>query len=161
MILNRVALSLLLLLSSANTVSAHHFDTKREIEIKLFFSNPKLPAYTSDCSAGEFVNRRIPATRQVAAAALRLLFAGPSAEEKARGMEGVARLGDFYIGVTIRKGTAVVNFRRGAEKYLHVNGPLCMQDMVLAPIAQTLKQFAAILSVDYAIEGKIIEDWDA
>ena len=131
-----------------------------EIEIKVFFSNTKLPGYENDCGAGEFVRRKIPSTPAVADAALKLLFAGPTDAEKAKGMEGIASLGKYYRGVSIRKGVAVVNFRPGAEEHLRVNGPLCMQDQVLAQIINTLKQFATIKSVEYAINGKIIKEWD-
>jgi hypothetical protein len=132
----------------------------REMEIKLYFSNPKLPAYQDDCGAGEFVRRKIPATRQVADAVLRQLFAGPTAAEKARGMQGGAELGKYYLGVGIKNGTAVVNFRPGAEKYLYVTGGMCDQDRALTPLVKTLKQFGSVKRVAYAINGKIIEDWD-
>jgi spore germination protein GerM len=129
-------------------------------EIKLFFTNPNLPD-SNDCDSGEFVARRIPNTARVADAALKLLFAGPTQEEKTKGMQSIVPLGEYYIGVTVRKGIAIVNFRPGAEKLLYVTGPICMQQTVLAPITKTLKQFGTIKSVDFAVNGKIIEDWDA
>ena len=76
-------------------------------------------------------------------------------------MEAIPSLSDYYIGLTIKKGIAIVNFRPGAEEYLHVSGPICMQNQVLMPIKKTLKQFPSIKDVDYAINGKIIEEWDA
>ena len=133
----------------------------QQIEIKVYFTNAKLPEFANSCGAGEFVRRKIASTKQVADAALKTLFAGPTAEEKAKGMDSIDSLGDYYIGVTIKKGTAIVNFRPGAEEYLHVTGPICMQETVLTPIVKTLKRFKTIRSVDYAIDGKIIEDWDA
>lgn len=154
-----LVLSLLVILTT-NIGSTARSGPQRQQMIKVFFINPKLPAYENDCGAGEFVTRQTSPTKQVAHAALKLLFAGPTAEEKAKGMESLSPLGNYYLGVTIRKGVAVVNFRRGAEESLYVNGPLCRQDMVLAPIVETLKQFATIKSVAYAINGKIIEDWD-
>ena len=132
----------------------------REISVRVYFTNSKIPAYQDDCSAGGFVIRKIPETRQVANAALKLLFAGPTAEEKGQGVQSLAPLGDYYIGVSIKKGVAIVNFRSGAEKFLYVSGGLCEQARTLTPIAETLKQFSTIKSVEYAIEGKIIEDWD-
>jgi spore germination protein GerM len=141
--------------------TAVSFGRTTDIEIKVFFSNPKLPAYENDCGAGEYVTRKIPATRTVADAALRQLFAGPTEAEKAKGMEGIASLGKYYRGVSIRKGVATVNFRPGAEEHLRVNGPLCMQDQVLVQIVNTLKQFGTIKSVEYAINGKVIKEWDA
>jgi Sporulation and spore germination len=150
----------MLCFSSIYTTAASFNPPPADIEIKVFFSNPKLPAYDTDCGAGEFVRRKIPATRTVADAALRQLFAGPTEAEKAKGMEGIASLGKFYRGVAIRKGVAIVNFSPGAEEHLRVNGPLCMQDQVLAQIINTLKQFGTIKSVEYAINGKIIKEWD-
>jgi hypothetical protein len=76
-------------------------------------------------------------------------------------MEGLGPLGKYYRGVSIKDGVAVVNFRPGAEKYLHVSGPACGQEQVLTPIVKTLKRFSTINSVDFAINGKIIEEWDA
>lgn len=131
-----------------------------DIEIKVFFSNPKLPAYENDCGAGEYVTRKIPKTQMVADAALKQLFAGPNEAEKAKGMEGIVALAKYYRGVSIKKGVATVNFRPGAEEHLRVNGPLCMQDQVLAQIINTLKQFGSVKSVEYAINGKIIKEWD-
>lgn len=156
----RVLLVILALCFSSIYTTAAPLNRMTDIEIKVFFSNPKLPAYENDCGAGEFVIRKIPATRTVADAALKQLFAGPTEAEKAKGMEGIASLGKYYRGVSIRKGVAIVNFRPGAEEHLRVNGPLCMQDQVLAQIINTLKQFGTIKSVEYAINGKIIKEWD-
>lgn len=154
------ALLLAAILSQLTALVPAKTVTAPDLEIKLFFTNSKLPN-GNDCDTGEFVARKIPRTTQVADAALRQLFAGPSADEKAKGMEAIPSLGDYYIGVTIKKGIAIVNFRPGAEEYLHVSGPICMQDHVLMPIKKTLKQFTSIKDVDYAINGKIIEEWDA
>lgn len=153
-----------LILSLVFTVNVNiHASPRRpatDVEVKIFFSNTKLPAYENDCGAGEYVMRKIPATRQVADAALKQLFAGPTDAEKAKGMEGIPSLAKYYLGVSIRKGVAIVNFRPGAEEHLRVNGPLRMQDQVLAQIINTLKQFSTIKSVEYAINGKIIKEWD-
>ena len=132
---------------------------QRGIKLKIFFTNPNHPDFATTCGAGEFVTRRIPATGRLADAALRQLFKGPTAREKARGMEGIARLSRYYVGVSVRRGVAVINFRRGAEKYL--NGTACEQEHLHTPIAKTLKQFSTIKSIEYAINGKIIEEWDA
>jgi hypothetical protein len=133
----------------------------RDIEVLVYFTNPKLPEFANSCGAGEFVKRKVKPTKKLADAALRLLFAGPDVSEQAKGMEGLGPLGEYYRGVSIKGGVAVVNFRRGAEKHLHVQGPACRQEQVLTPIAETLKRFSTIKSVDYAINGKIIEEWDA
>ncbi len=157
---NRLLFVVFVLCFSTIYTAASSLSRSSDIEIKVFFSNPKLPAFDNDCGAGEYVIRKIPSTRAVADAALKQLFAGPSEAEKAKGMEGIVALGKYYRGVSIRKGVAIVNFRPGAEEHLQVNGPLCMQDTVLSPIVNTLKQFATIKSVEYAINGKIIKEWD-
>lgn len=140
-------------------VSADNSD--RQIELLLYFTNPKLPEWANSCGAGEFVKRKVPRTKRPAEAALKLLFTGPTPEEKAKGMESLAPLGNYYRGVSIKNGTAIVNFRKGAEEYLHVSGAACQQEQVLTPIVKTLKQFSTVESVDFAINGKIIEEWDA
>jgi spore germination protein GerM len=146
-------------------VSAHGIDPGRDSvgprhRGQSVLYEPQAPK-RNDCDTGEFVTRKIPSTKAVADTALRQLFAGPTSDEQTRGMQGIEPLGDYYIGVTVRKGTAIVNFRRGAEQYLHVTGPICIQDSVLTPIVKTLRQFPTIRNVDYAINGKIIEGWDA
>ncbi len=136
-------------------------EESRDIELMVYFTNPKLPEFANTCGAGEFVKRRVKPTKKLADAALRLLFAGPDVSEQAKGMEGLGPLGQYYRGVSVKDGVAVVNFRPGAEKHLHVLGPACRQEQVLTPIVETLKRFGTIKSVAYAINGKIIEDWDA
>lgn len=153
------ALTLCFLLAASVNISAMPLSSPREVEIKVFFSNTTLPAFETDCGAGEYVTRRIPATRRVADAAMKQLFAGPTDAEKAKGMEGIPLVGKYYLGVSIKKRVAIVNFRPGAEEHL-LNAPLCMQDVRLSMIENTLKQFSAIKSVQYAINGKVIKEWD-
>lgn len=137
-------------------------NTQRRTEIKIFFTNTQSKEYIeSDCAAGEWVKRKVPATKKTADAALRQVFAGPTAEERSRGLFDISTLGKYYIGVTIKKGTAIVNFKPGAEKFLYVSGPICQSTTWLAAMTKTLKQFPSVKQVEYAINGKIIEDWDA
>ena len=132
---------------------------KREIKLKLFFTNPNHPDFANTCGAGEFVERRIPATKRLADASLRLLFAGPNTQEKAKGMESLSQLGRFYLGVSIKRGVAIVNFRPEAEEILQ--GTACEQEQILTPMHKTLTQWNTIKRVEYAINGKMIEEWDA
>lgn len=133
----------------------------REIKLQLFFTNPNHPDFATTCGAGEFVERSIPATKRLADAALRLLFAGPTAEEKAKGMESLEKLGKYYLGVSIKKGVAIVNFRPGAEEPLYTGGPACRQEQAHTPISKTLLKLGTIKEIRFAINGKIIEEWDA
>jgi hypothetical protein len=131
----------------------------RQLRLQLFFTNPNHPDFATTCGAGEFVQRKIRPTKRLADTALRLLFAGPTAKEKAKGMESLARLRRYYLGVSIRRGVAIINFRPGARE--HLEGTACEQEQTLTPMDKTLKQFGGIKSVEYAINGKIIEEWDA
>ena len=144
---------LLICLLIANSVSA------KDGEIKLYFSN--ITKNYNDCGSVGVAYRKVRKTKNIADESLKLLFAGPTAKEKAKGLERIKKLGNFYIGVTVKNHKAIVNFRRGAEKYLYVSGPICISQSVLAPIEKTLLQFKIIKTVDYAINGKIIEGWDA
>lgn len=156
------ALCVLLVAQSSAFAGYRPQPVSSEIELQLFFTYDwNHPKAAEDCGAGLFFKRKITATKQTANAALKLLFAGPTAEEKAKGAGSLAPLGDYYLGVSIKKGVAIVNFRPGAEEHLHVNGAICQSEHVTTPIEKTLKQFTTIKSVEYAINGKIIEEWDA
>jgi Sporulation and spore germination len=165
MIINttRLLITLLLLVSaSAATIGATlNPCSPAPVTVRLYFSNPKLPEWANSCGAGEYVVRRTTFSRRPAHSALKLLFAGPTEAEKAKGMESLDQLGKYYIGVSVVRGVAIVNFKRGAEKYLYVNGAACQQEQALTPIENTLKQFPTVKSVKYAINGKVITDWDA
>ena len=153
-------LAALLLLVCAASLHAQT-GKPRELTLQIFFTNQKHPDFETTCGAGDFVVRKVPATRRVADKALRTLFAGPTAEEAAKGMEKIAKLGDYYLGVSIKRGIAIVNFRSGAEEHLYTGGPACMQETVLTPIQKTLTKLAGIKEVQIAINGKIFEEWDA
>lgn len=108
------------------------------------------------------VKRCIPKTTKVADAALRALFAGPTASEKKEGALGSADLQallPLYIGITIKNDTAIVNFKKDALKIL--NSAAARQMMAKSPIAATLKQFPTIKNIEYAIDGVIFNEWDA
>ncbi len=94
--------------------------------------------------------------------ALRLLFAGPTPDEAKKGARTFSQLsilGSSYLGVNVANGTAVVNFKPAALTSL--NSAAAMQAMVKNPIERTLRQFIDIQRVEYAIDGKIFEQWDA
>jgi hypothetical protein len=42
-----------------------------------------------------------------------------------------------------------------------LQGTACEQEQILTPMDKTLKQFGTIKTVEYAINGKVIEEWDA
>ena len=139
-------------------------------QTKLYFVNENLPEFATSCAATSEVIRTIPKTLQVADASLRELFKGPNERERSQGMinnflpakgapTGTKTIGEYYKGVKIENGTAIVDFQSGALYYL--NSAACMQESVKAPIEKTLKQFPTIKKVEYSIEGKVFTEWDA
>ncbi len=108
------------------------------------------------------VMRTVPQSENTADATLRLLFAGPTAEERSRGARvstDLTRLGPLYLGVRIDGKTAIVNFKREALEIL--NSAAARQFMAKEPIRSTLLQFPDVHTVEYAIDGVIFDEWDA
>lgn len=123
------------------------------------------------------VERTIRQTKSLADAALRELFKGETADERKKGLtskfkvdsivvgrDECARnkmkpLGAYFLGVSIKKGVAIVNFRPEAECYLQTT--ITMQTFTLNPIEATLKQFKTVKEVQFALNGKVITEWDA
>ncbi len=124
------------------------------------------------------VQRTIPATIPAADAAVRALLAGPLAIEVKEGLDSdydadavafyqgncsnepkLRRLQDYYLGVRMRGSVAIVNFRSPAMCYL--NSSAAAQHQIKAPIVQTLMGLKGIKEVAFAINGKVVKDWDA
>jgi hypothetical protein len=160
-----------------NALTATHGGTatettlaQRTLAIKLYFGDAAVIA-SHDCRATRPVLRRIAATPRVADAALRLLFQGVTVAENQAGLsssfagltdpEGqpIEPLAAFYQGVVIRNGVATVKFTSPALRYL--NGAACLQATVKGPIEDTLLQFPTVQRVQYSIDGKIFDQWDA
>jgi spore germination protein GerM len=143
------------------------------IKIKLYFAKAD-PDADNEVYA---VERTIKKTARVAEAALRELLKGVSEEDRKKGLASSYEVGDivtgreecasgkikplrtYLIGVTIRRGVAIVNFRPEAECYLQ-SAAFAMA-RVMNPIDATLKQFKTIKRIEYALNGKIITEWDA
>ena len=142
-------------------------------DIKLYFPKED-PDADNELVA---VTRSVKKTKSVADAALRELFKGVTEVERKQGLTSAytvdavvtgrtecARnllkpLGEYFIGVSIKKGVATVNFRPEAECYLQ--SAAFMMSRVMNPIEATLKQFKSIKEVRYALDGKVITEWDA
>ncbi|MDO8510057.1 MAG: GerMN domain-containing protein [bacterium] len=147
-------------------------DGKEEetVTLNVFFLDSKDPRSATDCGVTRSVTRVIPETPRVADAALKELFKGPTAAEYTAGLttafspnpntgEATKELGEYYRGVSIENGTAIVDFSETALGYL--NSPACMQQAVKGPIIDTLKQFTTIDEVEFSIDGEIYTEWDA
>jgi hypothetical protein len=72
---------------------------------------------------------------------------------------GTGPLPDYFRGVRVEGGVAILMFDEGALEYL--NNAACAQMAVKAPILRTLMQFSGVSSVEYEIDGVIFRDWDA
>ncbi len=123
------------------------------------------------------VERTVKRSSRVADAAVRELLKGANDAERKKGLTSVYEvkdiitgrgecqsakmkpLGAYLIGVSIRRGTAIVNFRPEAECYLQ--SAITMMNFVMEPIDATLKQFPSIKKIEYALDGKVITEWDA
>lgn len=140
------------------------------LQIKLYFGDAAIVA-ERDCRATKSVIRTIAKTPRVADAALRLLFQGVTPDEKKLGLTSsfagltdseskpVEPLLNYYKGITITNGVATVKFSNPALTYL--NNTACIQATVKAPIEDTLLQFPSVKSIQYSIDGKIFDQWDA
>ena len=142
----------------------------QNITLRVFFLDSKDPRSETDCAVTRVVTRTVSVTPRVADTALRELFKGPTTAEQSAGLataftpnantgEATQMLGEYYLGVSIKNETAIVNFSRLALGYL--NSPACLQVAVKAPIIDTLKQFSTVKKVEFAIDGEIYTEWDA
>src|SRR5215213_1915468 len=147
--------------------------TRGTMKIKLYFPKDD-PNAEIELVA---VERTVKRTNRVADTAVRELLKGVDESERKMGLTSVyavkdiitgreecARdkmkpLGAYFLGVSIKKGTAIVNFRPEAECYLQ--SAITMMNFVMDPIDATLKQFKSIKKVEYALDGKVITEWDA
>lgn len=144
------------------------------MQIKIYFPTDN---YEDDEKLIE-VTRTVKKTTRVADAALRELLKGANEEEKKRGLISVYETSDiitgrdecqsdkmkplsaYLIGVSVsKKGVATVNFKPEAECYLQ--SAISMMNRVMNPIEKTLMQFKTIKKVQYALNGKVITEWDA
>ncbi len=124
--------------------------------IVVYFTDTSSPEFETSCAASAKVNRTIPMDASLADASLNELLKGPTAKEKAGNLEDLFHmenelpLAASYIGVTLKDGVATVNFKESGLRYL--NSPACMQASIKSSIENTLKQFAPIKTVEYAID---------
>jgi spore germination protein GerM len=127
------------------------------------------------------VNRQISKTAAILDLTLRELLKGPTEKEKDTGLrcgffpdsvidfdtdcislrdsKNLKPLIDYYIGVNIRDGVAIVNFKPEGMCYLQQTAS--QWSVVGGLIERTAKQFRSVQEVQFAIEGKVVEGWDA
>lgn len=135
---------------------------QQTMSIKLYFPNTRMSS--GDCGAKVYpVSRTIPKTTAVAKAALDLLFAGPTADEKAKGYysDFTEETKTFLISVNVKNKIAYVNLRDlttvGSVGNFTTS---CGASNFDGQVETTLKQFPTIRKAVYAIEGKPQDFYD-
>jgi len=121
-----------------------------EMTVQAFFLNDqKDPEIT--CVKVFPLARTIPKTEGVARAALELLFAGPTAEERAAGWSTAIPDGVSIRSLTIAEGVARAELSEELERGV---GGSCRVGAIRAEITATLKQFPTVREVILSINGR-------
>ena len=97
--------------------------------------------------------RELEATEAVAAASLRALLEGPTAEERAAGLSTQVPSGTRLLGVTIADGIATIDL---SEEFQSGGGSASMLARV-AQVVYTATQFPTVERVAFRIEGEPVE----
>ena len=127
-------------------------------QVTVFFSERNNDS--AYCDGVAPVTRTVPATEQVARAALEQLFAGPTPEEERRFGVGSAfapESADLLNSVRIENGVAYVDLKR-FESMPNANnlagyGTSCGMGGFFGQLGATLRQFPTIRDVRYAFDG--------
>ena len=130
--------------------------SQQTMTIKLFFPNTRLDK--RDCVVKVFpVTRKIPKTSAVAKAALQQLFAGPARQEVSRGYysDFSEETKSLLISVNVINRVAYVNLRNLMSARTGIGNftASCGGSNFFGQVENTLKQFASIKKVFFAIEG--------
>ncbi|HZK48769.1 MAG TPA: GerMN domain-containing protein [Thermoleophilia bacterium] len=119
-----------------------------------------VPGETVDVLAffmkGEYlapVRRHVPATKEVAKAAMMELVAGPTAEEQAAGFVTAIPDKTLFLGVEMQGSVATVDL---SKEYESGGGSMSMFAR-LGQVVYTLTQFPSVSSVSFKLDGQPIE----
>lgn len=99
------------------------------------------------------VRRHVPATKEVAKAAMQELIAGPTGEEKAADFGTTIPDKTLFLGVALNDSVATVDL---SKEYESGGGTMSMSAR-LGQVVYTLTQFPSIESVLFKLDGKPIE----
>lgn len=105
---------------------------------------------------GEYVapvRRHVPATKEVAKAAMEELIAGPTSEEKAAGFTTALPDRTLFLGIALNGSVATVDL---SKEYESGGGTLSMTAR-LGQVVYTLTQFPTVDSVLFKLDGKPVE----
>lgn len=99
------------------------------------------------------VHRRVPMTKAVAAAAMKALLEGPTAEERELGLFTSIPEGTLFLGVEIEGTVARVDLSREYES----GGGSSAIASRLSQVVYTLTQFPTIDAVKFALDGQEVD----
>lgn len=118
--------------------------------VTVFFS----PDSQNDCAAVEPTERVVPASDNVATAALNALFAGPTEAERGQGYSSwfSAETTSILLSLRVIGSNAYVNLT-DIRPIIPGASSSCGGQMFLAQVETTLKNAVAVERVFYAIEG--------
>ena len=122
------------------------------LPFKIFFSYGNKTPESSQCGLTFFVNRQVPATTAPARAALTKLIEGPTAQEAGIGFFSLINPEATIKELTINNGVARVNFSADLVSGAAAEST-CVMDGIRAQIANTLKQFPTVRSVEILVNG--------
>jgi len=128
------------------------------MRLSVYFLRPVMSVKAGQAVAeGPFVataHRWVPATKAAAAAALRALFLGPVARERAIGMRSALPAGTSLRSVALADGTATVDLAMSASP----GGRRVALDR-LAQVVYTVTQFPTVKAVRFLLDGKPIDSY--
>jgi germination protein M len=97
--------------------------------------------------------RRVPATRGVAAAAMRALLRGPTSAEREAGYSSAIPPGTRLAGVNVRDGLATVDLGRRFES----GGGSQSMTARVAQVVHTLTRFPTVRRVAFRLDGRAVD----
>lgn len=124
------------------------------VAVRVFFPDSSRDPGALDCRAVHPVERRVVASGDRARAALEALLAGPTPEERRRGILTALPEGATLRELTIRDGVALADF--GAELERDVGGS-CRVLAIRAQIERTLRDRPGVRRVVISVDGRTEE----
>jgi len=128
---------------------------QKMMRVKIYFDNTKLNPNAEDCGQVFLVDRPVLKTEAPAVATLQELFKGPNEGEKKQGYTSwfSDKTADILKSLKVVEGTAYVNLKDIREIIPNASTS-CGSAQFLAEVETTLKQYSAVKTVVFAIEGK-------
>ncbi len=127
------------------------FQAAQNMTIKVFLGSTTKDPDASHCDVTYAVNRTIPKTNAVGAAAINELLKGPTTSEKNNGYFTAINTGTKLNSLVIENGVARADFDAKLGEGV---GGSCKTMEIISQITSTLKQFSSVKSVVISINGQ-------